>query len=231
MRRSSAGSGFAKGADEIYRCSALEELGWLDHGFTTKQSAALITAVITLRQIHSSVVWNAAGVQDRDREGDALVSNERGQRIGVRTADCVPILLADRRQRAVAAIHAGWRGTAARIAYRAIEQMMQDYGAHPSDIVAAIGPSIGVCCYRVGGEVKDQFQELFPEWRGSRDGEEPAMLDLTEANRRILGAAGVPIEQIYVSGLCTWHCGDDFYSYRREPENPGRMVSYIARVS
>ena len=228
---SPAGSGFAKGPDEIYRCSVLEDLGWLDHGFTTKQSAARISPVITLRQIHFSVVWNASGVEDRDREGDALVSNERGCRIGVRTADCVPILLADRGNRSVAAVHAGWRGTAAGIPRHTVEKMIQEFGARPSDILAAIGPAIGVCCYRVGSEVKNQFQELFPEWRRSRGGDELVMLDLAEANRRILEAAGVPAEQIYSSGLCTWHCSEDFYSYRREPENPGRMVSYIVRVN
>ncbi|HXE12187.1 MAG TPA: peptidoglycan editing factor PgeF [Bryobacteraceae bacterium] len=227
---SGATSSFVKGSDDIYRCLPLQQLTWLDHGFATRRSAN-VPPVVTLRQIHSSVVWNASGVEDRDREGDALVSGERGQRIAVRTADCVPILLADRRTRSVAAIHAGWRGTAGRISQRAVEQMMSEFGAVPADIFAAIGPAIGVCCYYVGSEVKNQFQELFPEWGPPRDNQEPVMLDLAEANRRILEAAGLPAEQIFASGLCTWHRGEDFYSYRREPENPGRMISFIVRES
>lgn len=223
-------SAFVKGSDGIYRCAALEELTWLDHGFTTRQSAAFGWQAITLRQVHSNRVWNASGVEDRDREGDALVSNDRGPRIGVRTADCVPILLADRRNRSVAAIHAGWRGTAGRIAECTVEQMIQDFGSSPDDIIASIGPAIGVCCYQVGPEVKDQFQEIFPEWSCSDSNALPVMLDLAEANRRILEATGIPAKQIHSSGLCTWHCGEDFYSFRREPENPGRMISYIARV-
>lgn len=224
-------SGFVKSSDGIYRCAALEELTWLDHGFTTKQSAALAPPAVTLRQVHSNLVWNAAGLEDRDREGDALVSNERGRRIGVRTADCVPVLLADRRTCSVAAIHAGWRGTAGRIADCVVKQMIRDFGANPADILAAIGPAIGECCYQVGPEVMNQFRELFPEWSRSRDNAEPAMLDLAEANRRILEAAGIPAEQIYTADLCTWHGCDDFYSYRREPENPGRMISFVMRVN
>ncbi|HEX6546816.1 MAG TPA: polyphenol oxidase family protein, partial [Bryobacteraceae bacterium] len=162
MQSSLAAAAFVRGADGIYRCPPLQELGWLDHGFTTRQSAELVRPVITLRQIHSNLVWNAGGLEDREREGDGLVSAQPGRRIGVRTADCVPILLADRATRSVGAIHAGWRGTAARIAQRAIEQMVRDFGVRPRDVVAAIGPAIGVCCYRVGREVKNQFQKIFP---------------------------------------------------------------------
>jgi YfiH family protein len=231
MQSSSAAADFVKDSDCIYRCSALQELTWLNHGFTTRQSAELVRPVITLRQIHSNMVWNAGALEDREQEGDALVSAEPGRPIGVRTADCVPILLADRATRSVAAIHAGWRGTAARIAQQAIEQMTRDFGTHPRDLLAAIGPAIGVCCYRVGPEVKNQFQKIFPEWDSRPSDEEPAMLDLAEANRRILEMAGIPPKQIFFAGLCTWHHSDDFYSYRREPENPGRMISFIVRQS
>ena len=223
--------GFVKDSDGIYRCPALQELTWIDHGFTTRRSATVIPPVITLRQIHSNIVWNAGGLQDREREGDALVSAEPGRRIAVRTADCVPILLADRATRCVSAIHAGWRGTAAGIAQRAVERMIRDFGACPRDLFAAIGPAIGACCYRVGPEVKNRFQKLFPEWETQPNSDEPVMLDLAEANRRILETAGLPPEQIFSAGLCTWHHGDDFYSYRREPENPGRMISFIVRES
>lgn len=221
---------FIKGADEIYRCAPLEELQWLEHGFTTRHSTAPISAVTTLKQIHSATVFNAAGLNDRACEGDALVSNERGKRIGVRTADCVPILLADPVTRAVAAIHAGWRGTAARIVSRTIERMAREFGTWPENVRAAIGPSIGVCCYQVGPEVKAQFEGLFPEWNGSLATNDRVMLDLVEANQRIFVTAGIPAEQIYTSRLCTCCEKDEFFSYRRDPQDPGRMVSFIERL-
>jgi YfiH family protein len=222
---------FVKGSDEIYRCAALQEFAWLAHGFTTRRSSESAPPLTTLRQIHSATVWNAAGLKDRDLEGDALVSNEEGKWVGVRTADCVPILLAGVRTRAVAAIHAGWRGTAHAIARRAVERLVSDFGAEPDEIFAAIGPSIGVCCYQVGPEVRSRFEDLFPEWDSVSGRNEPGMLNLTEANRRILQAAGVPDSQIFRSNLCTSHRSDDFFSYRREPAHPGRMISFIARQS
>jgi polyphenol oxidase len=215
---------FVKGADEIYRCVPLEDMRWLEHGFTTRHSAGSVQAV-TLRQIHSATVLNAGGLGGGSCEGDALVSNESGKRIGVRTADCVPILLADPKTRAVAAIHAGWRGTAARVASKTIERMQKDFGTQPGNVIAAIGPSIGVCCYEVGTEVRAQFADLFPD----RIGNGHLMLDLIEANRRILMAAGVPAAQIQSAGLCTYCSPEDFFSYRRDPRDPGRMISFIGR--
>ena len=225
-----ASAAFVKGSDEIYRCAALHDFKWLAHGFTTRQSYLAVPPVTTLRQIHSASVWNAAGLSDRDREGDALVSGESGKLIGVRTADCVPILLADVKTRSVAAIHAGWRGTAAAITLHAVERMTHDFRTRPADIFVAIGPSIGACCYQVGAEVKARFSELFPEWDGTLQPDAPVMLDLVDANRRILKSAGVPDGQIFCSDLCTWHHGDDFFSYRREPHDRGRMISFIGRL-
>jgi hypothetical protein len=231
MSASSPSADFVKGSDEIYRCSALQQLKWLDHGFTTRQSYRAVSPTVTLRQIHSATVWNAAGLNDREREGDSLVSNKPGQLIAVRTADCVPILLADAKTRSVAAIHAGWRGTAAAIALHAVEQMMLDFGAQPADIFAAIGPSIGACCYQVGPEVKARFDKLFPEWAGTVQQDAPVMLDLVDANCRILKSAGVPDKQILQSNLCTWHDDENFFSYRRNPDEPGRMISFIGRLA
>lgn len=222
---------FVKGSDEIYRCTALQEFSWLAHGFTTRRSSESGPPLTTLRQIHSAKVWNAAGLNDRELEGDALVSNEERKWVGVRTADCVPILLAGVRPRAVGAIHAGWRGTAEAIARRAVERLNSEFGADPDEIFAAIGPSIGVCCYQVGPEVRSRFEDLFPEWDSVSGPEEPGMLNLSEANRRILHSAGVPDSQIFSSNLCTSHRSDDFFSYRREPSHPGRMISFIARLS
>jgi YfiH family protein len=172
---------------------------------------------------------DAAGVRDREQEGDALITDKAGLSIGVRTADCVPLLMLDGNKRAIAAVHAGWRGTAAEIAKRAVEQFASAFGSAPADLFAAVGPCIRECCYEVGEEVALQFSKQFPEWgeedRANRN------LDLVQANRRQLIAVGVPAHQIFDSGLCTACISTQFFSYRREPDNPGRMVSAIKRLA
>jgi polyphenol oxidase len=217
---------FRLGIDGIYRCDALQEFVWQTHGFGTRQANPL--ADVTLRQIHSDRVLNAHALRNREAEGDALITDDIGKSIGVRTADCVAILLLDCRRRAVAAVHAGWRGTAARVIERTVESMRHDFGSVPADIYAAIGPCIRGCCYEVGAEVEGQFMPLFPEWEpvtGKRK------LDLPEANRRQMHAVGVNPDYIFDCGLCTTCQSAQFFSYRREPENPGRMVASICRLS
>ncbi len=218
-------SSFLLGADGLYRCADLQHFLWQSHGFGTRMANPEVD--VTLRQVHSDQVLNAHPLRDRQCEGDALVTDDLNRRIGVRTADCVPILLLDAGKRAVGAVHAGWRGTVAGIAARAIEKMHLYFGTHPDDIRAALGPCIRECCYEVGPEVASQFSTLFPEWppvTGKQN------LDLVEANRRHLSAAGVPADQIFDSGLCTVCLAEHFFSYRREPHNPGRMISAIGRL-
>ncbi|MFL6354251.1 MAG: peptidoglycan editing factor PgeF [Bryobacteraceae bacterium] len=216
---------FRLGIDGIYRCDALQEFVWQTHGFGTRQANP--QADITLRQIHSDRVLNAHAVRDREAEGDALVTDEIGKSIGVRTADCVAILVLDCRNRALAAVHAGWRGTASKLVERTVQTMRHDFGSAPGDMYAAIGPCIRGCCYEVGPEVEVQFTPLFPEWKpitGKRK------VDLAEANRRQMQAAGVKADRIFDSGMCTTCQSSQFFSYRREPENSGRMVASIARL-
>ena len=110
-----------------------------------------------------------------------LCSLSAGCLVGVKTADCLPILLVDERHRAVAAVHAGWRGSVSRIVQKAIQAMTARWGTHPDDLHAALGPAIGSCCYEVGPEVAIQFAELFPE---RRDLDQRAHIDLEDANRR-----------------------------------------------
>ena len=219
-------SDFRLGSDGVYRCEPLNGFGFASHGFGSRLGNPRVD--LTLRQIHSDVVWNSAGLTDRDREGDALVSNRPGISIGVRTADCVPVLLLDPRTRAVAAVHAGWRGSAARITLKTIEQMASDFGTVPGDIHAAIGPCIRECCYEVGPDVARQFVLYFPEWT---DETGQRTLDLAETNRRQMLCAGLRESQIFDSGLCTACEIDRLFSYRREPDNPGRMVAAISRLS
>jgi YfiH family protein len=219
------GASFHLGADGIYRCGEFQHFLWQSHGFGTRKANPEVD--VTLRQIHSAMVWNAHPLMDRQHEGDALITDDVHRRIGVRTADCVPILLLDAGNHAVAAVHAGWRGTAAGIVVRAIEKMHSDFGTQSSDIHAAIGPCIRACCYQVGPEVAAQFSPMFPEWppvTGKQN------LDLVEANRRYLAAAGIEAGRVFDSGLCTVCLQEHFFSYRREPQNPGRMLSVICRL-
>jgi polyphenol oxidase len=224
-------SDFRKDSAGIYRCIPFEALGWIEHGFSTRDASECLAShpPITLRQVHSAEVWNAHGLTDRCQPGDALISNELAKRIGVRTADCVPILIADAGLRSVAAVHAGWRGTAAKIALRTVERLRAEFGANPADLRVAIGPCIRECCYEVGNDVARQFHEFFPEWPSGTETLIPKRIDLAESNRRILLSAGVSADHIYDSGLCTFCQALDFFSYRREPQDPGRLVAFIAR--
>jgi polyphenol oxidase len=146
------------------------------------------------------------------------VTARDGVSVSVRTADCYPILLADERNHAVAAVHAGWRGTAARIVIRTLDEMHRLYGTEAADIYAAIGPGIGECCYEVGAEVARQFGL-----------EQAGSIDLAAINRRQLSDAGVAEHRIDVLGGCTKCDAHLFHSYRRDQQGAGRMVSYIAQ--
>jgi hypothetical protein len=164
---------------------------------------------------------------------DAIVSNAAGVLAGVKTADCVPILIGDPKTGAFAAVHAGWRGTLAAIATKALQRLSDDYNAKPHDVNIAIGPAAGSCCYEVGMDVIEGFktsfptQELFTETRAHH-----ACIDLLKANREQLTAAGVAPEKIHVAPLCTMCRTDLFFSYRREKNvqgKVGRLMSVIGR--
>jgi YfiH family protein len=222
-----AGDSFRLGPDGIYRCDAFQEFFWQKHGFGTRLASP--EAQITLRQIHSDQVVNANSLSGRERDGDALITDCVGKSIGIRTADCVPILLLDCRTRAIAAVHAGWRGTLSRIVERTITKLHDDFDTAPADLYAALGPCIRACCYAVDLDVADRFSPLFPEWEPVTGNKRA--LDLPEANRRQMQAAGMNPQHIFDCGLCTTCQSASFYSFRREPENPGRMVSAIERLA
>jgi hypothetical protein len=222
---------FRLGSDGIYRCDAFQQFLWQEHGFGTRHANPPVD--IVLRQIHSDRVVNANDLRSAQKgqreEGDALISDLKGQSIGVRTADCVPILLLDEKNRAVAAIHAGWRGAAAELTSHTLAALGDAFCTDPNHVYAAIGPCIRPCCYEVGEEVAKRFSAQFPEW-----GDEERLrwqLDLPEANRRQLLRGGVREDHIFDCCLCTTCQPEQFYSYRREPQNPGRMISAIARLA
>ncbi len=210
----------------LYQDEHLAQLGWLDHGFGTRQSDCWLSPSehAALNQIHSGVVVKALGQRGRLGAGDALISDMVGLMVGIRTADCAPILLADPGRRAVAAVHAGWRGTLSLIAARTVEAMAREYGTRPEDLWVAIGPSIGACCYVVGPEVAAAFRALLPELVVQVEG---THLDLVEANRRVLRRAGVRAERIHAAGLCTSCLDCKFHSYRRDGSSAGRMLSAV----
>ena len=166
---------------------------------------------------------------------DAIVSDARKILAGVKTADCVPLLIADPKSGSFAAVHAGWRGTFAGIVLYAIERMTQEYGAKPSDLRVAIGPAAASCCYEVGPEVIEGFKERFAYadelFVPTREGH--GYIDLLKANREQLIAAGVESKRIHTAPLCTMCRTDLFFSYRREKSiqgKVGRLMSVVGRT-
>ena len=216
---------FYKDPQNVYRVRALDGFEWLVHGFGTRSSPSPGSEanLATLHQVHSDVIVAAEGRAGCLGEGDALIENRPGSLVAVKTADCVPILVLDPRNRAVAAVHAGWRGSVREISTRAIAEMEKKFSSRAEDLHVAIGPAIGKCCYEVGPEVGTQFAAYDP---ALRDVTQPVHLDLVAINRRQVAASGVALERIYTSGLCT-RCNEEFHSYRRERQQAGRMFSFV----
>lgn len=211
----------------VYRSSNLEELSWLRHEFGTRHSEwPPETELATLKQIHSDRVIEAdrAGCLG---EGDALITNHPGILLSIRTADCLPILMADPRNRAVAAVHAGWRGVVQEITSKTIEAMTARFGTDPAELVIGIGPGIGCCCFEVGAEVATQFAHFFPE-RSDLSGR--GRVDLLETTRRQVRRNGVKAGLLATAELCTSCQAGQFHSYRRDRDRAGRMVSVIGIV-
>jgi YfiH family protein len=217
------------------------------------------TPLITLRQFHSNLVV-IAGAGDADRErprkADGVITAEPGLLIAIQTADCIPVLIADRKRRVVAAFHAGWRGTVKRIVELGVGRMRIEFGSRPEDLIAAIGPGVGQCCYAIGEEVLSEFEsqfsyarELFREVFDSdpvrkkypmlfltqrAPGHSPIgpglHLNLIEANRRQLLDAGLKPSAISLTGGCTSCHTDLFFSHRASHGHAGRMMSVIGIV-
>jgi YfiH family protein len=174
------------------------------------------------------------GVLGDDQYCDALISNTPKILLAVKTADCVPILLGDAPTGAFAAVHAGWRGTLASVVTRAIADLQNHYGTRPEHLRAVIGPAANSCCYEVGPEVIAQFNQRFPESTSlfTPTGDGHARIDLHQANRAQLMAAGVSPDRIHTAPFCTMDRNDLFFSYRREKQlrgRVGRLMSVIGR--
>jgi hypothetical protein len=238
---------------DALRCGPLGEVA--QHLFTTKQlqlrpferqRAAWAQAVNAvggdvsnlrrIKQVHGRTVYavrpGEPALQGTPPDADAVVSGTPGDVLAVQVADCVPLLLADPRTGAVAAVHAGWRGSAAGIAAATIETLAREFDVRPADLIAAVGPSIGACCYEVGPELVDAFresgasEEQLAHWF-TRTQAGSLRLDLWAVNRDQLIGAGVPPAQIHTSGLCTQTHATVFDSYRAQGPNAGRMAALI----
>jgi YfiH family protein len=192
------------------------------------------SVLLRLRQIHGrqvvTVRRGARGSMSEPPEADAFVSDDPGTALAVRGADCVPLLLADRVTGAVGAVHAGWRGTAAGAAIATVRAMQTTFGSQPSELVAAIGPSIGPCCYRVGQELVDRFAaaghpgEAIEHWFVRADG---LRLDLWTSSRDQLVGVGLREDAVHLSRVCTACNLEQCFSFRREGAPTGRLAGAI----
>ena len=241
----------------VLRCRPLADVA--PHAFTSRhlrlsptegaaELAATVgaTAVAQLSQVHGKavvIVGQDANWPTPWPKADVLVSRSPVTALAVRAADCVPLLMADPATGAVAAVHAGWRGTAAGAAAAAVQALAREYGTRPDELMVAIGPSIGSCCYEVGTELVDAFaaagheRYLIDRWflapappRGSR--ERPSLrLDLAGANRDQLILAGVDETRVHACGLCTAMHTEVLTSYRAEGVGAGRLAGVILATS
>ncbi len=233
----------------VLRCQALLEVA--DHFFTggdialaagdpewdevAREIGIEAGRLLLVRQVHRAdvAVARAARSPEWDRpEADVIVSDDRTSAIGVRVADCAPILLADARRGVVGAAHAGWRGTVHGAATAAVRAMSATFGSAPADLVAAIGPCLGRCCGEVGAEVVAAFraaghaEESLARWFQTGALGRP-YLDLALANADQLNRAGIKAEHVHVAGLCTKTHAGVLHSYRAHGGAAGRMVAVI----
>jgi len=231
----------------FFKSSLLNSIDGLEHAFPCRtgqpdepleslrlrlKDAFGMDAIATVKQVHGNEIIACDGdpnnAKNMYREKvDAVMTRTAGLAVGVRTADCVPVLLADPAPRAVAAVHAGWRGTVKGIVAAAVDAMREVYSSKPDTLVAAIGPHIMSCCYEVGPEVADAFEERFGSdvlrpGKGDR-----SYLDLGSAVKSALIDAGLDEKNIDTLDLCTYCRKDLFYSYRRDGRPTGRQLSFI----
>jgi YfiH family protein len=200
-----------------------------ERGFGRKGEAPP-AGTFTCAQVHGTQVLAVAGDPPAllGTEGDALVTDRPGVAVGVRTADCLPVLLYGPGGKVVAAVHAGWRGTLAGVVTAAVRTLAARYGIAPADLSAELGPCIRPCCYEVGPEVSAEVARAYPDWAsrvltpGPRGRDH---LDVAALNRLQLEAAGVT--RIADTGACTCCRPDAYDSYRRDGATSGRMVSWV----
>ena len=216
--------------DDITRVNKNKE--WLCHELGIENDRLWLP-----RQTHTANVriidedFLALNKEDRQcalNEIDAVITPIKGHCIGVSTADCVPVLIYDRRNEVIAAVHAGWRGTVKRIPQVCLKEMEQTFSTHPADCSVIIGPSISLDAFEVGEEVAEAFLEAgFPQEIISHNYPSKPHIDLWAANAYLLEEAGIPLEHIQIAGICTYNHYDSFFSARRLGIKSGRIFTGI----
>lgn len=191
-------------------------------------------ALVTPRQVHGSDILvinepNEDFSHFLSVEGDAVITNQPNVMIGVCVADCAPILLCDPDNKVIAVVHAGWKGTAAKLVAKTVAGMQSEFGSKPARLHAAIGPCIQKCCYEVDEPVKKAFAQSGISWELCAELTSPGkwQLDLAAANRELLQLAGLPSDAIQVSDQCVCCHSEQFFSYRRDKEESGRQMGFI----
>jgi YfiH family protein len=224
--------------------------GWLEipelsahrfvlHGFGTRKFSGFPPDIkfelVTVKQVHRSRTLILGSPQRglarySSFRFDSMITNQPGIALGVRTADCLPLLLLDPERKVIGAVHAGWRGTVEKISQKVVGRMSKSFGTKPANLQAGIGPAIGRCCYEVGEDVVSAFRSSFPWWAEafSFRGSQLPKLNLIYANVCQLLEAGLRMVNIYKLNLCTCCREDLFYSYRRNKKEKGKQLSFIA---
>jgi YfiH family protein len=243
-----------------YSCRAFESLPRLRHGFSTRQGGNLGNSspdlgeqvnknrcrflaalhlqeaqLITLHQVHSDRVYIIEDIsaQWNQSEGDALATRVEGIALAVKIADCLPVLIADPSNNAVAAVHSGWRGTLSRVLLHAIRKMQHAFNSNPAELLVAVGPGIRACCFEIGSEVTELFDREYPGCKLAKPIEaRPGkyLLDLCGALDIQLNLAGVRPENRFDLGACTCCNTSEFFSYRAEGPASGRMMAVIGSL-
>ena len=186
----------------------------------------------TLHQVHSDrvhIIEDNSGRWNQS-EGDALSTRVENVALGVKIADCLPVLIADPVRNAVAAVHSGWRGMLKKVLMITIQEMKRKFNSDPSNLLVAIGPAIRACCFEVGREVAEPFEEQYPGCgltKPMQERPEKRSLDLVKALEIQLDLAGIPSENRHDLGICTCCNTDDFFSHRAEGSASGRMMALI----
>jgi len=225
---------FSQGVSGVYHCFGTKA----EPGPVISRMGGSAMRVLNVKQVHGTEVlsidrritnWRAFEDTIASLGYDAIVTNQPNILLSIQTADCVPILFMDEVRRVVAVVHAGWRGTLGGLVTKTLRVMQNRFRCSVRTIRAAIGPSIGVCCYEVGGAVLEPLKRAYPFWQEvvEQANEARACLDLRRLNRRQMEEAGVHTTRIETVKLCTFCYPELFYSYRRDGKGTGRMTSGI----
>lgn len=215
-----------------------EKISLVWHGFGTRQlsqedlqelAGEKGLEPVFLDQIHSDHIHVLSELPKTRLSGDAMLTTSSGLLLTIKTADCLPVLILDARQKLIAAVHCGWRGTSKRLLSKVVQEMCTGFGSVAADLLVAFGPSIGPNCYEVGEDVRVCFEEAGMEtglFRAHLQTPNKYFFDLRLANRNQLLECGIQVENVFMVTGCT-HCEKYLYSYRREHHEAGRLLNFI----